>query len=126
MLAVFPEVGPPVPLGEARPLGLGVAYIALRTGAPIIPLVLGGTDDLYRGRRLRVEVLPAVTARALGRLGPTDPLPAPWSSAERSLARAITERLRELTAPAVLAAHRATEPRPGVHRRWHWLTTAWR
>ena len=55
VLCLFPERGPATPPGTARPLGLGVAYFALRTGAPIVPIVLGGTHDLYRGRRFRME-----------------------------------------------------------------------
>lgn len=125
ILVIFPEVGPPAPLGRARPLGLGLAYLALRTGAPIVPLALGGTHELFRGRRLRLEVLPPVTARALGGLGPDDPLPAPWSPEERALAHRITSRVGELAVPAILAAHRATEPGPATPRRWRWLTSAW-
>jgi 1-acyl-sn-glycerol-3-phosphate acyltransferase len=125
VLVVFPEAGPPSPLGEARPFGLGVAYMALRTGAPIVPLVLGGTHELYRGRRLRLEVLPARTARELAGLGRDDPLPVPWSSPERAAAHAMVARLHELTGPAVRRAHLATEPPMGAPRRWPWLTTAW-
>jgi 1-acyl-sn-glycerol-3-phosphate acyltransferase len=124
VLVVFPEVGPASELGAARPLGLGLAYIAIRTGAPIVPLVLGGTHELFRGRRLRLEILPACTARELGGLGPTDPLPEPWSSAERALAHTIVGRFHDLTAAAVLEAHLRTQPDPGARRRWRWLTTA--
>ncbi len=43
VLCLFPETGPATPPGTARPFGLGVAYFALRTGAPIVPIVLGGS-----------------------------------------------------------------------------------
>ena len=72
VLCLFPETGPATPPGTARPLGLGVAYFALRTGAPIVPIVLGGTHELYRGRRFRMAVLPAVTGRDLAGLAEAD------------------------------------------------------
>ena len=79
VLCLFPETGPATPPGTARPLGLGVAYFALRTGAPIVPIVLGGTHELYRGRRFRMDVLPPVTARDLAGLPAGGAVPGPWS-----------------------------------------------
>ncbi len=125
VLCLFPETGPATPPGTARRFGLGVAYFALRTGAPIVPVVLGGTHELYRGRRFRVEILPAVSARVLAGIPAGTALPAPWSSAERAVAHRIVTALHDLTARPVLAAHLATEPPPGMPRRWRWLTTAW-
>jgi 1-acyl-sn-glycerol-3-phosphate acyltransferase len=125
VLCLFPESGPATPPGTARPLGLGVAYFALRTGAPIVPIVLGGTHELYRGRRFRMDVLPAVTGRDLAGLAGTDPLPEPWSPEERAAAHRIVAALHELTAGPVAAAHVATELPAGTPKRWRWLTTAW-
>lgn len=125
VLCLFPETGPATVPGTARRFGLGLAYFALRTGAPIVPVILGGTHDLYRGRRFRLDVLPAVSARELAGLPADAPLPVPWSSAERAVAHRITTALHELTAGPVLAAHRATELPPGAKRHWRWLTTAW-
>ena len=125
VLVIFPEVGRPAPLGEARALGLGVAYLALRTGAPIVPIAIGGTHDLYRGRRLRLEVLEPRDVRSLASIPAGDPLPEPWSRDERAAAHKIADRLAAITAPAVAAAHQATEPPPGTSKRWRWLTTAW-
>jgi 1-acyl-sn-glycerol-3-phosphate acyltransferase len=125
VLVVFPEVGPPSPLGEARPFGLGLAYFALRTGAPIVPLVIGGGHELYRGRRLVLEVLAPVTARELIGIGPDAPLPEPWSSEERRAAHLAMARLAERSAPAVARVHALAEVDPPTRRRWTWLTTAW-
>lgn len=125
VICLFPEIGPATEPGTARRFGLGLAYFALRTGAPVVPVVLGGTHDLYRGRRFRLDVLPAVTARQLAGLSADAPLPTPWSSAERATAHRKTTALHALTAGPVLAAHRATEPPPDAKRRWRWLTTAW-
>ena len=125
VLCLFPETGPPTPPGTARPFGSGLAYFALRTGAPIVPLVLGGTHELYRRRRFRLEILPPVTWQDLAGVPPDTPPPEPWSSAERRLAHRLTHALHERTVAPVAAAHLATVPRSGMRKRWRWLTTAW-
>ena len=125
VLCLFPETGPATPPGTARPFGSGLAYFALRTGAPIVPLVLGGTHELYLHRRFRLEVLEPVTWQELAGVARDMPPPEPWSSAERRLAHTLTRALHERTASTVAAAHRATTLPPGRHKRWAWLTTAW-
>jgi 1-acyl-sn-glycerol-3-phosphate acyltransferase len=125
VLCLFPETGPATPPGTARPLGLGVAYFALRTGAPIVPVVLGGTHELYRGRRFRMTVLPAVNGRGLAGLDEVEPLPEPWSPEERAAAHRVVETLNALTATPIAEAHHATELPAGSRKRWGWLTTAW-
>lgn len=125
VLCLFPETGPATPPGTARPLGLGVAYFALRTGAPVVPIVLGGTQELYRGRRFRMTVLPAVTGRTLAGLPDGAPVPEAWSPDERAAAHRIVTALHALTAEPVADAHQATEPPPGSRKHWRWLTTAW-
>jgi hypothetical protein len=97
----------------------------LRTGAPIVPLILGGTHELYLHRRFRLEVLEPVVWQDLAGVPPDARPPDPWSSAERRLARRLTLALQDRTAAAVVAAHRATSPTPGKRKRWLWLTTAW-
>jgi 1-acyl-sn-glycerol-3-phosphate acyltransferase len=125
VLCLFPETGPATPPGTSRPFGLGLAYFALRTDAPIVPLVLGGTHELYRRRRFRLEVLEPVTWQELVGVPRGEHAPEPWSSAERRIAHRMTLALQERTAAAVMAAHIATTTPPGLHRRWRWLTTAW-
>jgi 1-acyl-sn-glycerol-3-phosphate acyltransferase len=125
VLCVFPETGTPTPPGTARPFGSGLAYFALRTGAAIVPLVLGGTHELYRRRRFRLEVLEPVTWQELGDLPADAPAPEPWSSAERRLAHRLTLALHDRTAQAVATAHHATDATPDRRKRWLWLTTAW-
>ena len=47
------------------PFRTGAALIALRTGAPIVPFAMAGTDELYLGRRMASRVLPVTSiARA--------------------------------------------------------------
>ena len=125
VLCLFPETGAATPPGTARPLGSGLAYFAIRSGAPILPIVLGGTHDLYRGRRFRLEILPPMTWRELAAVSSGEPTPDRWSSAERRVARRVTLALQDLTAGAVTTAHEAAIPPPGTRRRWRWLTTAW-
>lgn len=125
VLCLFPESGPATPPGTARPFGAGLAYFALRTGAPIVPIVLGGTDELYRGRRFRVEVLEPVTWQELADVPLDSPSPEPWSSTERRIAHRVSIALHDRTAASVGAAHEATLPPPGARKRWTWLTTAW-
>ena len=125
VLCLFPETGPATPPGTARPLGLGVAYFAIRTGAPIVPIVLGGSHELYRGRRFVLHVLPAMTVRELAGMEPAEPLPEAWTAAERDLAHRVVTSLHARTVEPIAAAHRATELPAGTRRRWRWLTTAW-
>jgi 1-acyl-sn-glycerol-3-phosphate acyltransferase len=122
VFALFPEVGPAVPVDRARMFGAGVGYVALRTGAPVVPLILGGTHELYLGRRIVLRVLPPVAARDLAGLGPGDALPPPGSREEREAAHRIVAALHALTAGAVAATHNAAEPRPGARKRWRGLT----
>ena len=125
VLCLFPETGPATPPGTARPFGSGLAYFAIRTGAPIVPIVLGGTHELYRGRRFRMDILLPMTWQALAALPPGTEPPERWSSAERRIAHQVTRALHDRTAAAVEAAHLAVEPDPTARKRWRWLTTAW-
>jgi 1-acyl-sn-glycerol-3-phosphate acyltransferase len=126
VFCLFPEVGPAVPVERARPLSPGIAYFSLRTGAPIVPLVLGGTHELYLGRRIVLRALPAVTALELAGLPADAVAPRPESPEEREIARRAAEALHAMTAPAVVAAHLAVEPPPDARRRMRWLTHAFR
>ena len=70
VFAIYPEgtrTGDEVALTAFR---RGIGVIGLRTAAPIVPVALGGTKSLYRGRRVGVRILPPTTALALARPGP--------------------------------------------------------
>jgi 1-acyl-sn-glycerol-3-phosphate acyltransferase len=114
--------GPPGRIGPFRP---GAALIALRTAAPIVPLALAGTEELYLGRRMVSRVLPPTSAREL--LGDTwdGRLPEPGSREELELAKRVTERLEGLLGPVVEALHPATVDPPAhprrLRRRLTWL-----
>lgn len=114
--------GPPGRLGAMR---TGWAILALRTDAPIVPLAMAGTEELYLGRRMASQVLPPTTVRTLAGLEPDAPLPEPGSRAELDLARVMTDRLAEILGPVVEALHPGTIDPPDhprrLRRRLTWL-----
>jgi 1-acyl-sn-glycerol-3-phosphate acyltransferase len=116
-LAIFPERGPAVTVERARPLAAGLGYLALRTQAPVVPLVLGGTHELYLGRRAAARFLPPVAPPAQ---------PPEGSESERHAAHRFVRDLGDAMAPHVEALRLATEPPPSFRKRWRWLTTAFR
>jgi len=90
--------GPPGRVGVMR---TGWAIIAIRTDAPIVPVAIAGTEELYVGRRLASRVLDTTTIRELAGLPREAPLPVPRSRAELDLARRATEALAAILGPAV-------------------------
>jgi 1-acyl-sn-glycerol-3-phosphate acyltransferase len=123
VFVIFPEAGPPSPPDRARPIQAGFGYLALRTDVALVPMVIAGTGDIYRGRRLVLRVLPPVSARELAGLRADEPIPAEGSGEERPLAHLMAERLDALTAPTVAALHADVERRSAQdRRRWPWLT----
>jgi 1-acyl-sn-glycerol-3-phosphate acyltransferase len=126
VFCLFPEYGPPAPVGTSRPIAAGLGYVALRSGAPIVPIVIGGNHELFLGRRLVVHVLEPLDVRDLAGLRPGDPMPAPGSRDEREAAHRIAVAFRTRTAEAVAAAHREAEPPAGTRKRGLRLTTLFR
>jgi 1-acyl-sn-glycerol-3-phosphate acyltransferase len=114
--------GPP---GRIGPFRVGWAVIALRTDAPIVPLAMAGTDELYLGRRMASRVLPATSVRVLAGLDLDAPLPAPGSREELEVARRMSERLAEVLGPVVEVLHARTADPPEhprrLRRRLTWL-----
>ena len=112
--------GPP---GRLGPFRVGWAVIALRTDAPIVPLAMAGTEELYLGRRLASRVLPATSVRALAGLEVGASVPAPGSREELEVARRMNEGLAAILAPVVEALHPWTVDPPSHPRRFqHRLT----
>jgi 1-acyl-sn-glycerol-3-phosphate acyltransferase len=105
--------GPP---GTTGPFRIGWAVIALRTGAPIVPMAIAGTEELYVGRRMASRVLPA---RGIRDLVPDwdGVVPEAGSREELELARRMTAGLEAVLRPVVEALHPSTVDPPG-HRRW--------
>jgi 1-acyl-sn-glycerol-3-phosphate acyltransferase len=120
---LFPETGPAAPLGSIRRLGSGVGYFALRSGAPIVAVAIGGNDGLFLGRTIVARVLPPVTALVLAGIAAP---PEPGTQAEREAVQRVLAGLAALVASPVAAVHDAAQPPPGTKKRMRWLTTLFR
>jgi 1-acyl-sn-glycerol-3-phosphate acyltransferase len=130
VFCLFPESGMAVPVGTSRPISPGVGYIALRSGASVVPIVIGGNDVLYLGRRIGVRIGRPVTWAELAAAGGDEMVPGtapePGSAEERRLARRVSEGLHVHTAPTVLRAHEDVAPPPGARLRGTRLTHLFR
>lgn len=111
--------------GRIGPFRLGAALIALRTGAPIVPLAIAGTEELYVGRRIASEILAPTSALDLLGADAAAALPAEGSREELELARLVTARLEALLGPVVERLHPWTVDPPSRRRplrdRLTWL-----
>lgn len=125
VFAQMPEGTVSGPPGRVGPFRAGWAVIALRTGAPIVPVAMAGTEELYLGRRLASQVLPATTVRALAGLPDGAALPQEGSREELDLANQVSEALAALLGPAVEGLYRWTIDPPAhprrLRRRLTWL-----
>ena len=113
------------PVGRLGPFRPGAALIALRIGAPIVPLAVAGTEELYVGRRMASRVLRPTSARELLGAAWDGTLPEPDSRAELELARRVSEALASRIGPVVEALYPATIDPPDrprrLRRRLTWL-----
>lgn len=125
VFAQMPEGTVSGPPGRIGPFRSGWAIIAMRVDAPIVPLAMAGTEELYVGRRLASRVLPPTTVRALAGLPEEASLPEAGSRAELDLARVVTERLASILGPVVEELQPSTEDPPDhprrLRRRLTWL-----
>lgn len=114
--------GPPGRLGAFR---IGWAVIAIRTDAPIVPLAVAGTEELYMGRRLASRVLPVTSVRELAGLEAGAPLPAAGTREELEIAHRMSDRLAAILGPVVEALQAWTVDPPShprrLRRRLTWL-----
>ena len=125
VFAQMPEGTVSGPPGRIGPFRTGWAVIALRIDAPIVPLAVAGTEELYVGRRLASQILPVTSARALAGMGPDEPFPVRGGREELVLAHRMTDALAAILGPAVEALHAWTVDPPGhprrLRRRLTWL-----
>ena len=105
------------PVGRLGPFRPGAAVIALRTRAPIVPMAIAGTEELYLGRRMASRLLPPTTAAALLGDGWDGILPEPDSRAELALARRVSDALAAHIGPVVEAIYPGTVDPPSHPRR---------
>jgi len=117
VFAQMPEGTVSGPAGRIGPFRVGWAVIALRTGAPIVPFAMAGTEELYIGRRMASRVLPAT---GVGELlaGSWDGLvPPPNTRAELDLAKRLSAALEEVLGPIVAELYPGTVDPPSHPRR---------
>jgi len=117
VFAQMPEGTVSGPPGRVGPFRSGWAVIAMRVDAPIVPLAMAGTEELYLGRRLASRVLPPTTARRLAGLPDGATLPAPDSREELALAHVMSEALAAIVGPVVEELYPWTVDPPGHPRR---------
>ncbi len=107
--------GPP---GRIGPFRTGWAVIALRTDAPIVPLAMAGTEELYLGRRMASRVLPGrPRSRALAGLAPDAPLPAAGHARGARPRPRMSDALAAILGPVVEALYPWTVDPPAHPRR---------
>jgi 1-acyl-sn-glycerol-3-phosphate acyltransferase len=125
VFAQMPEGTVSGPPGRIGPFRAGWAVIALRTDAPIVPLAMAGTEELYLGRRLASQILPATTVRALAGLPDGATLPPEGTREELDMAGRMSDALAAILGPAVEALHPWTVDPPErprrLRRRLTWL-----
>jgi 1-acyl-sn-glycerol-3-phosphate acyltransferase len=122
VFVLVPEGGVAGPPDRPATFRTGAALIALRVGAPIVPIALAGADELYLGKRLASRILPVTSARELLGEAWDGVLAAPGSKAELDLAHRLTDCFTDLLAPAVAAIYPGTVDPPSRARRLRGLT----
>ena len=124
VFVIMAEGGIPGPPDRLAPFRSGSALIAIRTGAPIVPLAIVGSKELYIGRRMATRILPATSAAALlgGAVGTGDAAPERGSRAELDVARRLTERLAAVLEPVVTELYPRTVDPPERPRRFRGIT----
>ena len=103
--------GPP---GRIGPFRTGWAVIALRTDAPIVPLAIAGTEELYLGRRLALAGPAGHDGPGPGRAARRRAAARPGSREELDVARRMTDALAAILGPVVEALHPRRSTRRGT------------
>ncbi len=122
VFVLMPEGGISGPPDSIATFRSGAALISLRTEAPIVPLAIAGSKELYIGRRMATRVLRPTTARELLGAEWHEILPAEGSRAELELAHRLSDRLAEVLGPVVAELHASTVDPPDRPRRLRNLT----
>jgi 1-acyl-sn-glycerol-3-phosphate acyltransferase len=112
-VAVFPEVGPPSPPDQARRISRGFAYVSLQAGAPVVPVVVGGTHRIVRGSTFSLDI-----GATLGGPGASSD---PFTPEGQERARALTERYERFVAAALPERTRQADAAAPARERWTWL-----
>lgn len=122
VFVLVPEGGVSGPPDAPATFRVGAALIALRTAAPIVPLAIAGSGELYLGKRMATRVLAPTTAQALLAEAWPGTMPAEGSRDELALAHALTDRFTALFGPIVPELYAGTVDPPDRPRRFRGLT----
>jgi hypothetical protein len=117
VFAQMPEGTVSGPPGRIGPFRVGWALIALRIDAPIVPLAMAGTEELYVGRRMASRVLAPTTIAELVGDDWDGRRPAEGSREELELARRASLALESVLGPVVEELHPLTVDPPERPRR---------
>jgi 1-acyl-sn-glycerol-3-phosphate acyltransferase len=123
VLAIFIEgaiVGPPDRVHPGVRAGSGL--LALRTDAPIVPFALYGTDELYRGKRICIRLLPPTTVADLVGNDWDGTVAEKGTRDELRLARRLTRRLAEIVDAQLAELRARVDDGQPAGRQWRWLT----
>jgi 1-acyl-sn-glycerol-3-phosphate acyltransferase len=114
-LAIFPEKGPPSAPDRTRRISSGFAYLALRAGAPVIPVVMGGTHRIVRGSSFTVDFLAPIE------VGPA--IRDPFTPGHRPGVDRLVARYRQVVEEVLPARTALADARRPRRERWRWLAT---
>jgi len=112
-VVVFPEVGSPSPPDRTREISAGFAYLALGAGAPVVPVVVGGTHRIVRGSNFSLEFQEPLGVGS----APDDA----FTPAGRSRAHALRDELAEVMAASLPARTAEADAAAPERERWPWL-----
>jgi hypothetical protein len=118
VFAQMPEGTVSGPAGRIGPFRVGWALIALRIDAPIVPLAMAGTEELYIGRRMVSRVLPPTTIAELLGAAWDGRHPVEGSREELELARRASLALEGILGPVVEELNPPTVDPPRRPRRF--------
>jgi Acyltransferase len=125
VFAQMPEGTVSGPPGRIGPFRNGWALIALRVDAPIVPLAMAGTEELYIGKRMASRVLAVTSVADLLGPGWDGTVPAEGTREELDLARRLSEALAARLGPVVEELQPSTVDPPDrprrLRRRLTWL-----
>ena len=114
-LVVFPEVGPAAAAGRTRRISPGFAYLACRAGAPVIPVVVGGSHRILRGSSFSIDLLEAIES------GNADPHV--FTPRARARAHELTAEYTAAVAHVLPERTAWADARRPRRERWRWLGT---
>jgi hypothetical protein len=117
VFAQMPEGTVSGPPGRIGPFRNGWALIALRVDAPIVPLAMAGTEELYVGKRMASRVLPTTSVADLLGERWDGVIPPEGSREELDLAKALSAALAARLGPVVEELQTATIDPPDHPRR---------